>query len=88
MTDRTLTEQPHGFDVAGQRDLLRADLEHLVVRVHDVTQGHGFGEAQGHRLLKVDVLAGVDGVDRHLGMPVLGRCDEHGMDVLALEQFG
>ena len=36
-------------------------------------------------LLDVDVLAGGDGVDHLLAVPVVGRGDEHGVDVLAIE---
>src|SRR5262249_3535345 len=38
------------------------------------------------RLLDVDVLARVAGVDHLQGVPVVGRRDDHGVDILALEQ--
>ena len=39
------------------------------------------------RLLDVDVLAGRAGVDRHRHVPVVGRGDQHGVDVLAGQQL-
>jgi hypothetical protein len=59
---------------------------------------HAFGAADGldhpvalldgvaHRFFDVDVLAGFDGVDHHLGVPVVGGGDEDGVDVLAFQQ--
>ena len=43
------------------------------------------GDGVRRRLLDVDVLAGRDRVDRLLAVPVIGRGDEHGVDVLAIE---
>src|SRR5262249_35325855 len=37
--------------------------------------------------LDVDVLAGGDGVEGHGGVPVIGRADEDGVDVLAVEDI-
>lgn len=40
-----------------------------------------------HRLLAVDILAGVHGVDGRLLVPVVGRGNEHGIHVLAGENL-
>ena len=50
---------------------------------------HGLGliDAVGHGLLHVDILAGVERVDRHAVMPVVGRDDEDGIDVRTREQL-
>ena len=39
------------------------------------------------RFFDIDVFAGLAGVDRHRDMPVIGRADEYGIDVLAFENF-
>ena len=43
------------------------------------------GDVVRSRLLDVDVLAGGDRVDRSAGVRVVGRADEHRVDVLAVE---
>ena len=42
---------------------------------------------QRQRLLDVDVLAGVGRVDGDLRVPVIGRGDQHRIEVLLLEQL-
>ena len=54
---------------------LGGGLDHLAALVN----GHGQG------LLHVDVLARLAGLDRLDGVPVVGRGDDHGVDVLAVE---
>ena len=55
--------------------------------------GLGLGDPPGlvdgvaHRLLAIDVLAGVHRVDGHLGVPVVGRADHDGVDVLGGEDL-
>ena len=46
-----------------------------------------FGDRQRQRLLAVHVLARLAGVDRHQRVPVVGRGDDDGVDVLAVEQL-
>ena len=46
----------------------------------------GFDKAVGDRLLAVDVLAGFAGGDERDGVPVVGRGDDDGVNVLLLEQ--
>ena len=40
-----------------------------------------------HRLLTIDVLTCVDGVDYDLSMPMIGDCRDNGVDVLVIEQI-
>ena len=44
-------------------------------------------DAADHRLLAIDRLAGLHGVDRHLGVPVVGNADQDGVDVFAAEDL-
>ena len=45
------------------------------------------GDGLGHRLFAVDVLAGRGGVDRHLGVPVVGRGDADDIDFVQIEEL-
>jgi hypothetical protein len=65
----------------------------LAPRLHDtvVPLGGGdhcptFGDRQAERLFDVDVFARLASVDGGQGMPVIGRRDDNGVDVLAIEQ--
>ena len=64
---------------------LHADGEDLLGLLDRLGDLAGLVDRVGHRLFAVDVLAGLHGVDRHLGVPVVGRGDQDGVDVLALE---
>ena len=44
-----------------------------------------FVDAADHRLLAVDRLARLHGVDRHPGVPVVGHADQDGVHILAAE---
>ena len=46
-----------------------------------------FGQVVGQRLLDVDILAGIAGVDGHRHVPVVGAADQDGVDVLAVEEL-
>ena len=60
------------------------DLLGLLGRLGDAA---GLVDRVGHRLFAVDVLAGLHGVDRHLGVPVVGRGDQDDVDVLVVEDL-
>ena len=53
----------------------------------DLDHGLALGDGQRQRLLAVDVLALAHGVDGDQGVPVVGRGDDDGVDVLAVEQL-
>ena len=42
-------------------------------------------DENGERLFDVDILAGGAGHHRHQGVPVIGRADDHGLQVLVVE---
>ncbi len=87
-----LAELPRPDDLAGLDEvrhapLLRADLHDALVLVLGLDDRRALGQIVRQRLLDVDVLAGRAGVDGHRHVPVVGRADQHGVDVLAVEQL-
>ena len=77
-------QQEHAVVVA---PLLGADLDHALGLLGDLAELLPLVDRQGQRLLAVDVLARLHGVDADLGVPVVGRADDHGVDVLAVEEL-
>ena len=67
--------------------LLHADLNDPLAFVLSADDGCSLGYFVRERFLDIDVLAGLAGVDRHRDMPVIGRSDEHGVDVAAFENL-
>ena len=67
--------------------MLGADLADAVVFLDGVADGQAFGQVQRHRLLQVDVLAGFAGRDGLQGMPMRGRGNDHGVELLVLQQL-
>ena len=89
-----VAQQPllHHVDARRKRSLiaplLRADEEHLVlVLLAGVADELVFFERERERLLAEDVLAGLQGLDGDLHVPVVGRDDAHHVDVLAIEHL-
>ena len=68
------------------RPLLVADLEDAARLVDLVAERPTLRNRQRGGLLQVDVLARADGVDRDQGVPVIGRADDDGVDILVGEQ--
>src|SRR5262249_46699893 len=64
---------------------LHADGDDLVLLLGGIDDGDRLGDRARHRLLHVDVLAGVHGVQGHAGVPVVGRGDDDDIDVLLAE---
>src|SRR5581483_5507755 len=64
---------------------LRADLDHAPVFVGGVYHRLAFLDGLAGRLLAVDILAGLAGVDGHDGVPVVGRADGDGVYILTVE---
>ena len=80
----------HGLDgllEVLRRPLLGADRHDLVVLPRGGDHRLALGDVVADGLLAVDVLAGHHGVDRRQGVPVVGRGDDDGVDVLAVEQL-
>ena len=71
----------------GLRPLLAADLEDALVLARRLDHQPAFADREAHRLLGIDVLAGLAGVDADQRPPVVGRGRDDGVDVLAVEQL-
>ena len=65
--------------------LLRADLNDLRALLIGVEHGIDAGNAVRRRLLAVDVLPGGDGVDGDRAVGMIGRRDQDGVNVLAIQ---
>ena len=85
-------QSPALHDVLGllevlARSLLRTDLDHAVVLAGGLD--HHLALVNGHRdrLLHVHVLAGLAGLDRHVGMPVIRSRDQDCVNVFGSDQF-
>ncbi len=66
--------------------LLRADLHHLLMLALRLDDRGAFGEVVRERFFDIHVLPGGAGGDRHRNMPVIGRADQHGVDVGTFQQ--
>ena len=73
--------------VEDRAGVLAADLEDGLRLLLGGDDGGPFLDAADHRLLAVDRLARLHGVDRHPGVPVVGHADQHGVHVLAGEDL-
>src|SRR5271168_1955136 len=87
LADGSLTIEFAGFGAQGGTDALRADLHDAVVILGCVHHFEPFGGGVRHRLLAVNVLACIAGVDDDSLVPMVGDGGEYAVDVLALEQF-
>ena len=76
-----------GLQVMLSGALLHADLADAIVDARRFHDRRALFDLQRERLLDVDVLAGVERVDGHARVPVIGRGDEGGVDFLGLEQL-
>src|SRR5207244_1295923 len=80
------------YQFAGQpeiasRALLAARLYDPFVAPGRLHHGPALGDGEAERLLAVDVLARLAGVDGDQGVPVIRRGDDHRIDVLEVEQL-
>ncbi len=87
VADLALADQVVGHQPGGVGHRLDADGHHPVVLDHGIDDGVGLVDGLGHRLLAIDVLAGLGGVDAHLGVPVVGGGDADDIDFFQLEQL-
>ena len=83
-----LAQAAVAHDFAGQpevqvRALLAADLEDALGLPCHLEQGLALVDGQGERLLAIHVLAAPQGGDGGQRVPVVGRGDDHGVDVFA-----
>jgi hypothetical protein len=66
--------------------LLHAALKYLLAGADRTGEGGAFFQGVRDRFFKINIFAGCQGVDRHAHMPVVGRGDKDGVDLL-LEDF-
>ena len=66
--------------------LLAAGLQDLAGVLDRLHHGQRLGDGQRQRLLAVDVLAGLHGLDGDLGVPVVGRGDQDAVEGLVVDQ--
>jgi hypothetical protein len=65
--------------------VLAPDLQDPRRLLHGVHEGGALVDRVGQRFLAVDVLAGIERVETRTHVPVIGRGDDDGVDVLAVE---
>src|SRR5262249_1033731 len=87
LADASVADELGRVAELGRGTLLAADLEDPSAAVDGVAQHPPLGDGQRGRLLEVDVLAGLHGVDRDPHVPVVGGADHHRVDVLVREQL-
>ena len=66
---------------------LRPDLHHALGAAHRLDHAEAVLDGVGHGLFHVDVFAGLDRIDGHLGVPVVRRGDENGLEGFILQQL-
>src|SRR5205823_8912247 len=71
----------------GGRAALDTALNDALVAARRLDHAAALGDAKRQRLLDVDVLAGLAGVDGHQGVPVIGSADDDGVEVAAFEKL-
>ena len=89
--EQQLAEAAPADELAGDavhrhRALLAADLEDTVVAARGFDQRAALGDVEGERLLRVDILAGLAGVDRAENALMVGGGDDDAIDILQVEQ--
>ena len=67
--------------------MLAADLQHAAGFLGLLRHLARLVDGERHRLFEVNVFAGLEGVDRHRRVPMVGRGDENTVDVGARQQI-
>ena len=83
----SLDDAVAGLDQVRRAAALRADLHDALVLARGGEHGLALDHVHADRLLHVDVGAGLDGRDHRQGVPVVGRGDQHDVEVLLLEHL-
>ena len=84
--DRAVAQERRRFGEDGRRAPVEPDLAHAPVPSRRLHHAPALGHAQRERLLDVDVLAGLERVDRLQRVPVVGRRDDDRVDVAPVEK--
>ena len=87
LAEIALADEFLGRAIVTPATLLGAHLHHAVVLTGHLGHPLALVDKERHRLLDVDVLAGRAGHHRLQGVPMVGRGDHHGLDVLVIEHF-
>ncbi len=87
LTDAAIADQLTGKTIHLHRSLLGAGLDDAVVSPSGLDQCPAFGNVHRHRLLAVDVLAGL--ACQHAGLYVVDvhGTDDHGVEVFSVQQL-
>ena len=85
--DAAVADQFAGLAEPGVGPLLAACLEDAFFAGHGITQDPPLVDRVGQGFLDVGVLAVAHGVERSEDMPVVGRANQHGIDVVAAGDF-
>ncbi len=82
-----VADQFAGDAIEGHRALLRADLKDAIVPANRVDQHAALADVEGQRFFRVDVFAGLAGVDAGEHPLKLARADDDRIDVLAFQNL-
>ena len=80
-------EQMCRFDIACRLPVLMAKLEYNSAFSHCFAHLPGFGQGIGHTLLAIHMFAGPCCFNNHIGMPVIGRGNNQGIHIGAVDEF-
>jgi hypothetical protein len=87
LADHSVPNELHGSLVVRARALLAACLHYSLLLASFVDHDAAFLNGEGQRLFDVNVFAGAAGHHGLKSVPVVGSCDENGIDVFAIEQL-
>ncbi len=87
ITDPSIPDQLAHFLIMGDAPLLHTDLNDLPRASLGGDDRCAFGWIMGEGLFDVDILSRFAAVDGHWHVPVVGAADQHGVDVLAIEDL-
>src|SRR5229473_960086 len=85
--DDAVGEKLLGFGTNDGADALRADFHDAAGLLCGSDHGDAVGGGMGHWLFAVDIFAGVDGVDDHLLVPMIGDGGDEAIDFLVIEEI-
>ena len=85
--DVSVAHQFRGAMESLERTELAVDPEDALPLRHDFDEAAAFADVSRDRLLQRDVLAGVQGRERHRHVPMVGRRDHHRVDVAPRQQL-